>query len=454
MEEYKMFRRLVCIGLVFVLSAVVSAATIQWKNIASGTWENTANWDLGRLPTITDQTVAHRKDAGITTIDITAPGAVAGKFQMKFGTPTLNINAGSTLTNVGSAEIYSGTAIVNIYGTWTCSPDAWPTAFKLGGGNNQTVNVYGLLTIHNATNNATLEMGHGSGGIAAMIIYGGGVLDIDAYVWTGACTSLIDLKSGGRLYIKGDARTQVNSDIILGRIVGNGIAGNLIVKYDGTKTTVQVPDPITLEVLAGTAAGWDFYDLDTNISGGDSVDFDDIRVLAEHWLEGSCDDANNWCCRADLDASSNVDFLDYALLVSDWPQSAAEKILLQTIYGTSQDADENITANNYYALNKNQGIAMAFKVQEHTALDKATFKCFGIASSNALRIRLYDVTGRGYLTYGNTMARTAPGGTGNPAIFDFCSTVPASIPSHSELGDGRNYSDLVVNFRAARGKCR
>ena len=261
----------------------------------------------------------------------------------------------------GNLQRYA--AIVNIYGTWTCSPDVWPTALKLGGGNDQTVNVYGLLTIHNATNNATLEMGHGSGGIATLTIYGGGVVDTDTYVWTGACTAFIDVKSGARLYIKGDVRTQVNGDIILGRIVGNGIAGNLIVKYDGTKTTVQVPDPITVEVFAGTSAGWDFYDINTNISGGDSVGLDDLGVLAAHWLNSPCSDANYWCGRADLDESASVDFIDYAIFVQDWSQTVADKILLQTIYGTAQDSAGNITANNYYTLNKNQGIAMAFKIR-------------------------------------------------------------------------------------------
>ena len=109
MEEYKMFLRLLCIGLVFVLSAVASADSVQWNNIPSGNWENGANWNVGRVPTLADTVVAQRKDAGVTTINITAPGAVGGKLQMKFGTPTLNINAGCTLTNVGSAEIYSGT---------------------------------------------------------------------------------------------------------------------------------------------------------------------------------------------------------------------------------------------------------------------------------------------------------------------------------------------------------
>ena len=64
----------------------------------------------------------------------------------------------------------------------------------------------------------------------------------------------------------------------------------------------------------------------------------------------------------------------------------------------------------------------------------------------ACEVRLYDVTGWGYLTYGNTITRIAPGGTGNTAIFNFVATTPASIPSHSELGDGRNYSDLSITF--------
>ncbi len=212
---------------------------------------------------------------------------------------------------------------------------------------------------------------------------------------------------------------------------------------------------VTVSFEAGTPDGWDFYDLDGDIIKNNTVDLNDLNVLAQQWLDSLCDDVNEWCNGADIDGSSDVNFVDYALLAKDWTKTVAQNVLLQTIYGTAQDANGTITANATHAMQINKGKAMAFVIPQATALDKGIFKCIGGQTGGiwrpgeSLRIRLYDVTGKGYLTYNNnTISRTNPG-SGGTVIFNILATTPNPIPPgfyHSELGDGRQYADMVINF--------
>jgi hypothetical protein len=43
------------------------------------------------------------------------------------------------------------------------------------------------------------------------------------------------------------------------------------------------------------------------------VDFNDLSVLAEYWLE-----SNQPGCIADLDGDCDVDFIDFAILILNW----------------------------------------------------------------------------------------------------------------------------------------
>jgi len=199
--------------------------------------------------------------------------------------------------------------------------------------------------------------------------------------------------------------------------------------------------------FAGTSAGWDFHERDGDIVRDNTVDVIDLSVLVQHWLAGECDSANQWCDGADIDGDADVDFVDYALMAENWSLEGGENVLLQTIYGTAQDANDSIIANNSRALSQNEGMAMAFIVPSYTVLDKVIFKCWDIEASNDIRIRLFNVTGKNYLNYLHTMTKADPG-SGSPAIIDLIATVPSPVPYHLELGDERKYTDLVINFES------
>ena len=204
---------------------------------------------------------------------------------------------------------------------------------------------------------------------------------------------------------------------------------------------------------AGTPAGWDFHELDADIARNNTIDWGDLSIIAQHWLASGCEAANQWCGQADINGSTGVDLVDYALLSKDWSKQSAKDVLLQTIYGTAQDSAGNITANLSRVVQKDKGLAMAFNVVANTTLDKAIFKCFGNNGTwrpeEKLRIRLFNVTGKGYLNYNHSGITKAEPGGGNPAIFDILAITPKPIPSdfyHFELGDGRQYADMIINF--------
>ena len=221
----------------------------------------------------------------------------------------------------------------------------------------------------------------------------------------------------------------------------------------GTFDCVVFIPEVTMYFSAGTAAGWNFNDIATNISGGDTIDLNDLGVLAQHWLNSGCGAGNQWCGKADIDAGGDVDFADYSRLANDWGDKAGENILLQTIYGTAQDSSGNITANAYRVLQYLKGLAMAFKVPADTAIDKGIFKCMtggdpGWRAGQILHVHLYNVTGRGYLNYNHTgITRANPGGSGNPPIFTISLTSPDPVPYHTETDiPTRQYADLVIDF--------
>ena len=49
-----------------------------------------------------------------------------------------------------------------------------------------------------------------------------------------------------------------------------------------------------------------------------TVDFLDLAVFVERWLEGECNQANNFCSRTDINFDGQVDFEDFAIFADNW----------------------------------------------------------------------------------------------------------------------------------------
>lgn len=48
------------------------------------------------------------------------------------------------------------------------------------------------------------------------------------------------------------------------------------------------------------------------------VDFQHFARFADHWLESSCDESNDWCDGANLDHLGDVNEVDLGLFVDEW----------------------------------------------------------------------------------------------------------------------------------------
>ena len=227
------------------------------------------------------------------------------------------------------------------------------------------------------------------------------------------------------------------------RVKATNIAGSSDWTTGTTDCVVVVPPPATITFSAGTTAGWDFYDLDTDIVRNNTVDWDDLAVVASHWLASDCGISNQWCSGSDLDNSNSIDLLDYAILANNWSKQGAENVLLQTIYGTAQDSAGNIIyPNATHALSQGKECAMVFAVPENTILDKGWFKLTGFKADYTFRVRLFNVTGQGLLNRGRTIAKSnldlwSP-------LVDVTKPTGNSVPYHDE--GTQKVTDLIIDF--------
>ena len=77
--------------------------------------------------------------------------------------------------------------------------------------------------------------------------------------------------------------------------------------------TIGQPDPgyhynKTYELLGGFWAGGPLC----------IIDFQGFAAFAAYWLDGPCNQENNWCQGADLNQINDVDIVDLSILASEW----------------------------------------------------------------------------------------------------------------------------------------
>jgi hypothetical protein len=55
-----------------------------------------------------------------------------------------------------------------------------------------------------------------------------------------------------------------------------------------------------------------------DLGGDGTVDFSDYAFFALRWLDMSCSDSDSWCGKTDLDKSGDVDWLDLKIFTEHW----------------------------------------------------------------------------------------------------------------------------------------
>ena len=262
------------IALVLVLAPVSSALAIIYYSggAATDSWDDSANWNLARVPNATDLIGTrglHGSTSNVTDVDTT--NCVGGTLVNGYGTPaimpsgpahTLNVLDGGTLTlstalqnacNSGAATGYA-VGTINVYDGGKSDVGAYFNLTHPNGtsgvsenGGHGTLNMYGGLidvtqgfyVSRNATGNHYGEVHKDCGELYAARLYMGlhGYEDdreVDRWV-PNTIPDSMDF-SGGVMYIKGDVQTQVEG------YVDNG----WITAYDGAAGTKLTMELVTL----------------------------------------------------------------------------------------------------------------------------------------------------------------------------------------------------------------
>ncbi len=274
-----MSKKLISLVLVLAIAGVASAADVYWNsNVASGAWNVASNWKLGGVatsplatapPASGDQAWVRQSSNGtltVMTINVTADAACS-RLNMNYGTPTLNIQSGVTLTNNGTIsatgyQFYNTTdGVVNIDGTLKNERgDATQITVKIGGtsgGQSNTININdgGVMTVkQTALHNGSFGIGttQTTAGSAYVNIKGGGLLDVDSYSFGALINKKMKIWDGGLMKVRGNATTQINGDITAGNIVGKyGNSQRLVVwtQTEGGQQYTYVPEPATVALL-------------------------------------------------------------------------------------------------------------------------------------------------------------------------------------------------------------
>lgn len=152
-------------------------------------------------------------------------------------TGNVNINSGGTV-NVASHLWWgvTGTSTVNITGTL-----------------NQTGGILGL-----GTENASTP----TGGVATVTVGDGGIFSLNnissaAGLPSIQAGSLIDITGTGQILLSGDFEAVLNDYVTAGKIVGEGLVGNVVVDQTTNPgfTTAYIPEPGSLMLIGAGVAG-------------------------------------------------------------------------------------------------------------------------------------------------------------------------------------------------------
>ncbi len=107
---------LVALAMVGLLTWVFSQGqTIRWKDPISGNWSDPTKWDLGRVPTATDNVLIDAAGTYTVTLDVNATvasltlGGASGTQTLDQNAYTLTLNGASTISTNGVYNLIGGT---------------------------------------------------------------------------------------------------------------------------------------------------------------------------------------------------------------------------------------------------------------------------------------------------------------------------------------------------------
>ena len=268
-----MFKKLMVLALVLSLASAASALNVNFLGPDGADWDVASNWATGSVPGLAD----NARPAGFNIAVSTSPTKVVKVQYRGVAGSGVTIASGAVLSNAGSFEHDNGSGTtltqIDVGATLNACDQSNAasiyTAYKLGRaqystGHSQctvegTMNVVSGATWGMGTPSLSelafgiWGMGNWSGSSATMNIGAAGVVNADVLQMntngSADCAVLLDIATGGKMVLLSDQRSVVQAYRALGLIIGDGGATQVGISYDGSYTTLQVPEPMTIALL-------------------------------------------------------------------------------------------------------------------------------------------------------------------------------------------------------------
>jgi hypothetical protein len=332
--------RIMPVLILFLAGIAGGVETAVWNPGGNGiyppqtaNWNVASNWSGGEVP---DDLKAVFNKGGQAECVVSDYQSAAMMIAGDNGDPDAGtiriINGGSLTTGLSSAgdRVWSGIGynrktrmIVETGGIYNTADHLW-VGFSSGG--------EGVLEINGGIVNVEGMFGLGWSGGNGCAYINSGTLNLTGFSADQSISgnSCIDIKKG-TVVIQGDHSSAVNNYVAASKITGYAGTGKLIYDYNITNT-----GKTTIKAVAGVGG-------DINKDG--RVDVSDMDIFSAQWLAQDCSsdaNLNDWC---------TVDYLDYAIIASNWLRGiVADWHIAETLYPT-----DDYIVTPYHA--KNFGIA-------------------------------------------------------------------------------------------------
>lgn len=237
-------------------------ASNDWKSTnTSSDWFDGANWSGGVAPSLAVQTNTRTYQTNASTVMPIINSGNAENWQLEIGggshalgAPTGSITMNGGTMTIGDYFRIGASSTSCRWGEFYMNDGTWNVGGYMAVGYGNTASeVRGSMWMTGGTINVTGELRFNNGSTASGYAYiSGGTINVSGLLNMKAGTAAhLDVSGDGKLVLAGDQRAALETAIDNGWVYSDGVqqSGYEMVSYDGSFTTLAVPEPATLCLL-------------------------------------------------------------------------------------------------------------------------------------------------------------------------------------------------------------